>query len=115
MSHPWPRHLNSGGNLSDAGDAAFDQGLVSFAEDGAVLAGRQLSEAARKTWVSMQRCCFAASATRIEQISGCIARRRLGERATSMRLTGCCREDRLSAAIHGGPGPPPLRDSTSTR
>ena len=74
MSHPWPRHLNSGGNLSDAGDAAFDQGLVSFAEDGAVLAGRQLSEAARKTWVSMQRCCFAASATRIEQISGCIAR-----------------------------------------
>jgi hypothetical protein len=115
VSHPWPRHLNSGGNLSDAGDAAFDQGLVSFAEDGAVLAGRQLSEAARKTWVSMQRCCFAASATRIEQISGCIARRRLGERATSMRLMGCCREDRLSAAIHGGPGPPPLRDSTSTR
>jgi hypothetical protein len=46
VSHPWPRPLNSGGNLSDAGDAAFDQGLVSFAEDGAVLAGRPLSEAA---------------------------------------------------------------------
>jgi hypothetical protein len=74
VSHPWPRHLNSGGNLSDAGDAAFDQGLVSFAEDGAVLAGRPLSEAARKTWMSMQHCRFAASATRIEQISGCVAR-----------------------------------------
>ena len=39
MSHPWPRHLNSGGNLSDAGDAAFDQGLVSFAEDGICVTG----------------------------------------------------------------------------
>jgi hypothetical protein len=55
VSHPWPRHLNSGGNLSDAGDAAFDQGLVNFADDSAVLASPQLSEAARKT-LGVQRC-----------------------------------------------------------
>jgi hypothetical protein len=49
----WPPssrcELHNGLLLSALWDAAFDQGLVSFADDGAVLAGPQLSEAARKT------------------------------------------------------------------
>jgi hypothetical protein len=41
--------VHNGLLLSALWDAAFDQGLVSFADDGAVLASPQLSEAARKT------------------------------------------------------------------
>jgi hypothetical protein len=40
--------VHNGLLLSALWDAAFDQGLVSFADDGAALAGPQLSEAARK-------------------------------------------------------------------
>jgi hypothetical protein len=41
--------VHNGLLLSALWDAAFDQGLVSFADDGAPLASPQLSEAARKT------------------------------------------------------------------
>jgi putative restriction endonuclease len=40
--------VHNGLLLSALWDAAFDQGLVSFADDGTVLASSQLSEVARK-------------------------------------------------------------------
>jgi hypothetical protein len=100
VSHPWPRPLNSGGNLSDAGDAAFDQGLVSFAEDGAVLAGRQLSEARARPGC---RCIAAASRPQRRALS----KSQDASRAPSIFGRGdfeaapsYCREDLLSAVIH---------------
>ena len=60
--------------LSALWDAAFDQGLVSFADDGAVLAIRSSMRPRARSSVPKQRCRFTASATRIEQISRCIAR-----------------------------------------
>jgi predicted restriction endonuclease len=41
--------VHNGLLLSALWDAAFDQGLVSFADDGTALIGAKLSEAARKT------------------------------------------------------------------
>jgi len=51
--------VHNGLLLSALWDAAFDQGLVSFADDGSPLVGPQLSEAARKTLASTQRRRFA--------------------------------------------------------
>jgi putative restriction endonuclease len=41
--------VHNGLLLSALWDAAFDQGLISFADDGTALIGPKLSEAARKT------------------------------------------------------------------
>jgi hypothetical protein len=70
----WPPssrcELHNGLLLSALCDAALDQGLVSFADDGAVLASPQLSEAARKTLgVDAAAARFAASVSKFRDAS----------------------------------------------
>src|SRR5262245_59323806 len=85
--------------LSAVWDAAFDQGFVSFADDGAVLASPRLSEVARKTLGADAALPLRGSATRIEQISGYSRAPWIFGGVTSMRPPIHCREKRFPSPI----------------